>query len=1020
MRERFIGYLLLGIALLLLSPPAYAVTFTGTVYEGIPSDTGTAASGVTVSLYGSNTLGVQGTWISQGVTNQSGFYSLEGPDTWEYNNLLQEVPADATAVGAQSISGSVLSPIWIVVPFSVVRGNLFIPGNDFWIERAVTCPAGCECLSVPAATEKYITFERCSGDICGYDAPTVPRYCMRPVTTPVGPVDGTPCEDGNLCTTGDTYQNGACVSGTPLVCDDQNPDTTDSCDPVQGCVFLSRGPADGTPCEDGNLCTTNDVYQNGICQAGPPLLCDDQNPDTTDTCEPEEGCVFQVTEAIAPVVVMLSPPYPGPRDPVTITASYSTDIDDPHIEIFLNGDLMKTCEVRECSFQGGPYPEGLIAIVRYRDINGVMQFTPPEDLRSNAQICPSMDRDCDGVPNDADNCPFVANPDQADSEVVKSGCAPSPRGGCIPFLQEGDGAGDVCDNCPLTNNPPDATGIQVDGDGDGVGDACDNCPQVYNPRDVTGQQLDSDQDGVGDACDKCPGHPETDTDEDGVPDGCDNCNDSFSPNPDQADSDGDGVGDPCDLCPNGNDSVDTDGDTTPDCADNCPTVPNGYFFTDTGERYQKDYDSDGIGDECDCSDGLKRGAEKGVDCGGLCTPCGMIRITGKLLYQESGTTFYPVRYGNVRLQFLDANGVHVKNEYTVTDSQGVLDLTVPRAGNSVWIRLGNYDIFPINYAVRVAHDLDFCNEYVWWYGPNRLLPKTEDLALGDLRIGRDSDLDFTGHWGEQYWACGYDENPLTGGSAYFNIADAVLRAREYADSMRDDSDAIGDVDVQYPDEGCSGTSCYMAYWQEIDLTSADGFDDGTIIHEYGHHLENTISNQGGVGGSHDFCTFNRGPEFAWKEGFSEYLGTIVPHHFRFIPSVSPLNQYVLVNPSVPYDFIENVTCTEIVKYAKFGMPTTAAGDSREGVVAAVLWDLVDAPGSAFPDSFAGESFDTLSGYETTIFRIFDNEMEDDPQLCAFVRNGWMGARVNLNAQQKNAIMGILNHYNVTQGCWGSS
>jgi len=70
------------------------------------------------------------------------------------------------------------------------------------------------------------------------------------------------------------------------------------------------------------------------------------------------------------------------------------------------------------------------------------------------------DGDSDGVPNAADNCPFIANADQADLDR--------------------DGAGDACD---------------PDDDGDGTADTVDNCPVLSNPN-----QLDEDRDGTGDAC----------------------------------------------------------------------------------------------------------------------------------------------------------------------------------------------------------------------------------------------------------------------------------------------------------------------------------------------------------------------------------------------------------------------------------------------------------------------------------------------------------------------------------------
>ncbi|MBZ5557192.1 MAG: thrombospondin type 3 repeat-containing protein [Acidobacteriia bacterium] len=128
------------------------------------------------------------------------------------------------------------------------------------------------------------------------------------------------------------------------------------------------------------------------------------------------------------------------------------------------------------------------------------------------------DTDGDGITDDVDNCPTVANPDQKDTD--------------------GDGVGDACDNCPTVANPD-----QKDTDGDGVGDACDNCPTVANP-----DQKDTDGDGVGDACDNCPtvANPtQTDTDGDGIGDACDNC--PTVANPDQADANGNGIGDVCEV-----------------------------------------------------------------------------------------------------------------------------------------------------------------------------------------------------------------------------------------------------------------------------------------------------------------------------------------------------------------------------------------------------------------------------------------------------------------------------------------
>ena len=86
------------------------------------------------------------------------------------------------------------------------------------------------------------------------------------------------------------------------------------------------------------------------------------------------------------------------------------------------------------------------------------------------------------------------------SHAVLPAQAPPPDG-------DGDGVGDDADNCPGVPNPD-----QADRDGDGVGDACDNCPDVCNV-----DQANADGDASGDACDCNPGDAGIGSCDDGNP-----------------------------------------------------------------------------------------------------------------------------------------------------------------------------------------------------------------------------------------------------------------------------------------------------------------------------------------------------------------------------------------------------------------------------------------------------------------------------------------------------------------------
>ena len=187
------------------------------------------------------------------------------------------------------------------------------------------------------------------------------------------------------------------------------------------------------------------------------------------------------------------------------------------------------------------------------------------------------DLDFDGVLDGADNCPKLANIDQAnlDGDAFGDLCDDD---------DDNDGVDDHVDDCP-TGEVGWASNANSDHDGDGC-------------RDIN-EDFDDDEDGVFDINDLCPRGPvgwvsteendmesdgcaDIDTDGDGWVDQADNC--PATANANQADLDNDDVGDVCDA------DKDGDGISIPD--DNCPNDLNPWVSFSWN-----DYDEDGCLDE---------------------------------------------------------------------------------------------------------------------------------------------------------------------------------------------------------------------------------------------------------------------------------------------------------------------------------------------------------------------------------------------------------------------------------------
>lgn len=382
---------------------------------------------------------------------------------------------------------------------------------------------------------------------------------------------GTSCDDGDACTTGDVYDANCGCSGTF-----QDSDNDGVCDANDQCPG-SDDALIGTACDDGEACTTGDVYDANCGCSG--TFTDSDNDGV---CDANDQC-------------------PGQDD-----ALIGTACDD--------GNACTTNDVYDANC-------GCTGTLIDSDNDGVCDADDQ---------CPGQDDALIGTAcDDGDAC---TTGDVYDANCGCSGTyADSDNDGVCDAQDQCPGSDDAligtaCDdgNACTTNDVYDAncgcTGTLIDSDNDGVCDADDQCPgqddaligtacddgdacttgDVYDANcGCSGTYTDSDNDGVCDANDQCPG-----SDDALIGTACDDgdacttgdvydancgCSGTFQ------DSDNDGVCDANDQCPGSDDALigtacdDGDACTTGDVYDaNCGC--SGTFA---------DSDNDGV---CDAND----------------------------------------------------------------------------------------------------------------------------------------------------------------------------------------------------------------------------------------------------------------------------------------------------------------------------------------------------------------------------------------------------------------------------------
>ena len=375
------------------------------------------------------------------------------------------------------------------------------------------------------------------------------------------------------------------------------------------------------------------------------------------------------------------------------------------------------------------------------------------------------------------------------------------------------------------------------------------------------------------------------------------------------------------------------------------------------------------------------------------------RVTGTLRYREcfdpasppllpmtldgsgcgvlAGTSvFRPIR--QARVEIWDQSGpIHRQITQVETDDEGRFRAVVPASGF--------YDVTVV--ASSFAGQVNFTDNAFTWFWKARGMPQA-GVAGG----GIDLSFDFISRSDAQH----------------FNALDAITRGLEYA--VLRSGVAPADIDSTFrktvvipKSAGGLGVTLRVGHathiWLPADTVM---FTDETLLHEYGHHMQHANGTYipwasfhngcyatqvagpacrgrqvaaGGIDTAGDFGCWINSPQFAWFEGFPDYLTQMVMD-FDEGQALTPT-----VRANLPFDPV-TATCplvaSGVTHFNQLNQPITGA--AVENHVAGALRQLVlrtdIVPGGAPSPG--------RHSLEETIFRMFTGPLShSEPTIAAF-------------------------------------